>query len=77
MKKYLHINHQEIPLYMGYFVMIITNSRKKVLKYLPDFQDKNVFAHTWLGNYKDRQAFFMILNFDHKKSISHGVITHE
>lgn len=75
---YLHKKEFEIPLYRGKFVVILTNDVSFLQKYIPQFEHKEVYAHSWLINWKGKQGFVMILNFDsNTRKIYHGVITHE
>ena len=77
MAEYLHIKAVEVPIYRGYFVIILTNSQKKVVKYLPEFKGR-VYAHSWFATYRGQQGFYIVLNFDNEvRKIKHGVITHE
>lgn len=78
MKEHLHIKHIEIPLYRGYFIIIVTNSSDRVKKHIPIFPYDEVYAHSFSGNYRGRQGFMMVLNFKNGfRKIKHGVITHE
>lgn len=78
MKEYLHINAIEIPMYRGYLVIIITNSEDKLLKHLPEFSSNYIYGHAWLSSHKDKQAFYMVLNFDSAGgNMTHGTIAHE
>ena len=77
-KEYLYIKSHKIPLYRGYFVIILSNSVDKLRKYLPDFDNKEIYAHSWYEKYRSKQGFIMVLNFDNAyREITHGVIAHE
>lgn len=76
--KYLHLKELEVPLYRGKLVIILTNDKEKLQKYIPDFEDKEPYAHTWLINWKGKQGFVIVLNFDNSyRKIHNGTITHE
>lgn len=78
MEEYLYIKEINIPIYRGCFVIIITNSQTKLKKYLPDFPNEEIYAHSWCVKYKREQGFIMVLNFENDfRKIKHGVITHE
>lgn len=77
-EKYIHYQAIPIPIYVGVFVIVLSNSHKKVKKLIPQFKNKWVFGHSYYGNHQGKRAFFMILNFDRKSDkITHGAITHE
>ncbi len=76
--KYLKIHYQKVPLYRGYFIIILSNSVKKVKKYIPSFADDYIYASAYFHEFKKKNAFFIILNFNNKfRKIHHGTITHE
>ena len=78
MKKYIEVRAKEIPLYRGYLVIILSNSRKKIRKLIPEFDESYVYAHSYFSNYRNRQGFFMILDpFAKYRAIKYGVIAHE
>ena len=78
MKKYLHIKEIKIPIYRGSLIITLTNSAKKLQKYIPDFEDRDIYAHSYLADYKGTQGYYIILNFDNKyRKIKHGTIAHE
>jgi hypothetical protein len=79
MKKYIYISEKEIPLYSGYFVIILTNSIDNLQKYIPNVKTNNreVYAHSFYENYKGHEGFIVALNFHNNSKIRHGVITHE
>lgn len=78
MKKYLLNKAIEIPLYGGYLVIVLSNSRKKVKKFLPSFDRSEVYAHAWADNYNGQQGYYVILNFDSEFSrLDPGAIAHE
>jgi len=79
-KEYLHIKATEIPLYRSKLIIVLTNSKDKLSKYLPDFALENdaIYGHAWMDNYKGFQGFYMILNFDNPyRDLKHGCIAHE
>lgn len=77
-KKYLHKNAMNFPLYPGKFVIVFSNSPKKVNK-LVKFKDTYVYGHSIEGEYKGHYAYFMILNFHYSggSKISNGTVAHE
>lgn len=76
--KYLHLKELEVPLYRGKLVIILTNDKAELQKYIPDFMDEEPYAHTWLVNWKGKQGFVIILNFNNsRRKIHHGTIAHE
>ena len=77
-EKYLHISVKDIPLFRGKLILIISNDTEGVKKHLPNFGDRNVYAHTCYYNWKGHGAFFIVLNFDNPyRKVYHGTITHE
>ena len=77
MDEYLHKKIIEIPIYKGTFIIVFSNSKNKVNE-LTGISSNNIYAHAVDGTYKNKQAFFIILNFDNKyDKITHGVINHE
>ncbi|MEA1999654.1 MAG: hypothetical protein U9N61_10100 [Euryarchaeota archaeon] len=78
MKKYLYIQRTHIPIYGGSFVIILTNSLKKLRKRIPDFDREVVFAHSWVVPCDDVYSHVAIFNFDNgEDKINHGTIAHE
>ena len=78
MNEYLHIKDIKIPLYRGRFVVILTNSKTKLKKYLPKFEQESIYAHSWVAEYKSKQGYIMVLNFNNETTkITNGTITHE
>lgn len=78
MEKYLNIKSIHIPLYGSNFVIISSNSSKKIGKIVKGYEREDPYATTVEGNYDGRRAVFVILNFDNKYTkINHGVIAHE
>ncbi len=76
--KHFHIKSWEIPLYRGYFVVMLTNDTDAIKQYIPMFEDRHIYGHTYLWNYKRRMAIYITLNFNSEfRSITHGTITHE
>jgi hypothetical protein len=68
----------EVPLYRGMFVLIVSNDNDFVQSKLPEFDDRELYAHAWQANYRKRQGFFMVLNFWHPRGfLTHGAIAHE
>ena len=77
MEEYLHIKAVNIPIYRGKLIIVLTNSNKKLQKYLPYFED-DIYAHTYLDNYRSRDGYYCILNFNNDyRKMYHGVIAHE
>jgi len=82
MKKHLYKKAINIPIYRGKFVIVITNSVKRIQKHISNFwedgETKDLYAHSFYGSYQGTQGFYMILNFDNSyRKIYHGVIAHE
>lgn len=76
--KHLHLKELEVPLYRGKLVIILTNDKEQLQKYIPDFEDEEPYAHTWLVNWKGKQGFVIVLNFENSfRKIHNGTITHE
>lgn len=76
--KYLKIKSIHIPLYGSNFVIISSNSSKKISKIVEGYKRKDPYATTAEGNYDGKRAVFVILNFDNKYAkIDYGVIAHE
>lgn len=74
----MEIKALNIPLYRGKFIIIITDSTKKVKKYIPSFPDDFIYASSYYANYKKQQGFYIILNFKSPyRKIKHGIIAHE
>jgi hypothetical protein len=76
-KDYIHIEESDIPIYKGKLVIILTDSKKKLNKILPDFKDDEIYGHAWLAPYKNRAGYIIILNPTNSYSITHGVVSHE
>lgn len=78
MEDYLHITSKKVPLYGGLIVIVLTNSNKKLGKYVYMKPKEEHFAFCVPGNYRNQGAFYCVLNFNNKDGkISHGVIAHE
>lgn len=76
--KYLYKKEIEIPLYRGILIIILTNDKEKILKYLPDFKEERVYAHCWLKEWHNKQGYVIVLNFDNDfRKINNGTISHE
>jgi len=76
--KHLHLKALEVPLYRGKLVIILTNDKQQLQKYIPDFEDEEPYAHTFLINWKGKQGFVIVLNFENSfRKIHNGTITHE
>jgi len=74
----MKIKSLNIPLYRGKFIVVITKSPAKIKKYIPDFDDENIYAHSYYANYKKKQGFYIILNFKSQfGKVNHGTIAHE
>jgi hypothetical protein len=67
----------KIPIYKGYLVLIFTNSIEKLNRRLPGINETNIYAHTYLYQYRGYEAAFIVLNFNHPEAITNGVISHE
>ena len=79
-KPYSKVKSIQIPLYGGRLVMIFSNCSEKIKKTIPnwDKETDEIYGSAWYINYKDRQGFAMILNFDSDRAkITHGTIAHE
>ncbi len=67
-----------MPLYRGKLVIMLTNDKEQLQKYIPDFEDKEPYAHALLINWKGTQGFVIVLNFENSfRKIHNGTITHE
>lgn len=76
--KYLHLKEQKIPLYRGKLVMILTNSKKKLRKHVPEYKGETLYAHAIYTDWNGVQGFAIVLNFNNKfRKIHHGTIAHE
>ena len=76
--KYLYKNVYKVPLYRGRLVIMLTNSKRRIRKYVPDFNHEYIYAHAYGCRYKKYSGYYMILNFDFKqKKIKHSSIIHE
>lgn len=76
--KHLHLKELKVPLYRGKLVIILTNDKEQLQKYIPDFEDKEPYAHTGLVNWKGNQGFVIVLNFENSfRKMHNGTITHE
>lgn len=76
-KKYFNTTSITIPIYGGKLVIIFTSDAIAVKKIIPSFEDEEVFAHAVYENWKGYEGYIMVLNFEHNKAITHGVIWHE
>lgn len=75
---HLHLKELEVPLYRGKLVIILTNDKEQLQKYIPDFEDEEPYAHTGLVNWKGHQGFVIVLNFENSfRKMHNGTITHE
>jgi len=80
---YLHYKEIEIPLYVGYLVVVITNCDKKIEEIIPDFHEGRdrgfPYAHALEDCWKkDQTGFFGVFNFENRfKKLFHGTIAHE
>lgn len=78
MKKHFHIKTVQVPLYVGKFVLILSNDLDSVKKSIPQMSDETtLFGHAAFGTHKGSTAYFMVLNFDDSDKITHGTIAHE
>jgi hypothetical protein len=76
--KYFYIHSEQVPIYGGMLVIMITNDIKRVNKYLHDFEPNELFAHACYNNFRGMQGFFVILNpLNPNGTISPGVVAHE
>lgn len=79
MKKYSE-DVYHIPLYRGYFSVILTDDRARLLERVPSFDDENceLYAHAMLNDLKGTQCYSVAFNLWHEsEEVSHGVICHE
>jgi len=59
-------------------VIILTNYRDKLCKYLPNFDNDEIYAHTLYDDFLGKKGYFIVLNFDNEnRKITHGAIAHE
>ena len=63
-KPYLHIKVKEIPLYNGFLVVILTNSKDKLKKHLPNFDKDEIYAHAILAGCKGNWGAYILFNFN-------------
>ena len=76
--KYLHKKTIGVPLYRGNLMIILTNDKKHLQKYLPEFRNIGIYAHTWCCNINKIESFVIVLNFDNSfRKIHNGSIAHE
>jgi len=76
--KYFYMNAEQVPIYGGMLVIMITNDMKRIKKYLPEFNPNELFAHACFDNFRGMQGFFVILNPSNMNGvISPGVVAHE
>lgn len=76
--EYLYKKEIKIPLYRGKLIVILTNDKIKLQKYIPDFGDDEIYAHSILSSWYGSDGFIVILNFNNKhRKIHFGTITHE
>jgi len=68
-----------IPLYVGKLIVIITDSPDDVVrKFIPSFDNDDLYACTCMKKYKTYIGHYVIFNPNDKvSSITHGVIAHE
>lgn len=77
-KPYAKVKAIPVPLYRGRFIIILSNSVEEVQKTIPEFKKEQFYGHSWHINYKNRDGFAMVLNFENKISkMTHGTIAHE
>jgi len=75
---YFHMNVEQVPIYGGMLVIMITNDMKRIKKYLPEFNPDELFAHAAFDNFRGMQGFYVILNpLNPNETISPGVVAHE
>lgn len=68
----------EIPIYRGNFGLIISKNRNEITKIIPEFDEDDIFAHTYYHDKDGIGTFSIVLNFNNDfKAISLGVIAHE
>mgnify|MGYP001774080096 CR=1 FL=1 len=72
----IEVKEYDIPIYRGIFVVIITNNVDELREYIPEF-DGELYAHSWLHAYNDKQGFLCVLNFEARRAVTHGTIAHE
>ena len=70
------VKERNIPIFKGKFILIVSNSEKKVKK-ITGVKIKNIYAHALNYKYKGNDALFIILNFKAASQISHAIIAHE
>jgi len=78
MDKYFYKKEIKIPLYEGKFIIILSNDVDNLKKYIPKFERTEIYASTWLLDWRERRGIAIILNFDNSlDKIRNGTITHE
>lgn len=74
---YLHKKVIDIPLYNGKLIIILSNSKEKISKYI-EIEGDIPWGHVVCDNYNGLQGYFVILNFDHPNfEMTHNVVAHE
>lgn len=78
--KYFELAVYKIPIYGGKFIVIHSNDKKSITKYIPHFKYKgdDIYGTMWPGSYKGKGAVYVIFNTENKyKRMNYGVIAHE
>lgn len=78
MKKHFLLKEIDIPIYRGKLVIILTNSKKKLIKEIPKFGGPRIYGHAINKSYKGKDGYFIVLNTElATTAITPGVIAHE
>ena len=67
----------EIPLYLGYLAVVVTNDLKKLQKLIPEYTRDDIFASTYLTTVKDFRTVAVIFNPVDSSHLTYGIISHE
>lgn len=77
-KKYFYKEEQDVPIYRGRLVVIISNDKDKLKSFIPYFEDNEIYAHSFMLDWKGKEGFVIALNFNNKHRPIHiGTIAHE
>ncbi len=77
-QKYLHFKQVQIPIYKGRLLIALTNDIEKLNRKTGINYSGDIFAFTITIEYKNEQAYLVVLNFDDDfAKITHGIVAHE
>lgn len=75
--RYFYIKVVNIPIYKGNLVMILSNDKDKISKLDKGWTKEDIYAHAIHGEYKNFEAFYIVLDIKNSSKITNGVIAHE